>query len=97
MSEAVQPSTTFAPTRRAALHLLLAGGSAALLAACSPSPTRPTPPQSTGQPAMAEQPKRGGRLTTSALPLARVDAHCFCGGDALLGIWDTAIDYDQNL
>jgi ABC-type transport system substrate-binding protein len=29
--------------------------------------------------------------------LARVDAHCFCGGDAFLGIWDTAIDYDHNL
>src|SRR5436190_21145545 len=37
----------------------------------------------------SEPPKRGGNLTSTALPLARLDAHCFCGGDAFLGIWDT--------
>jgi peptide/nickel transport system substrate-binding protein len=46
--------------------------------------------------ATGEQPKRGGKLTSTALPLARVDAHCFCGGDALLGIWDTLIGYDEK-
>jgi peptide/nickel transport system substrate-binding protein len=96
--------------RRALLRLLGLGGGAALVAACAPA--APSAPAPTGAPATpatgpaqptpagaptADQPKRGGRLTSSAVPLARVDAHCFCGGDALLGIWDTAIDYDQNL
>jgi len=53
-------------------------------------------PQPTPAAAAAGQPKRGGKLTSTALPLARVDAHCFCGGDALLGIWDTLIGYDDK-
>jgi peptide/nickel transport system substrate-binding protein len=56
----------------------------------------PTTGQAQAKPAAAAQPKKGGKLTSTALPLARVDAHCFCGGDALLGIWDTMIGYDDK-
>src|SRR5215470_10928471 len=57
-------------------------------------PTAPVAAQPTT--ANGQQPKRGGNLTSTALPLARLDAHCFCGGDAFLGIWDTLIGYDDK-
>src|SRR5262249_19918646 len=57
---------------------------------------QPTPPAAQATTATAEQPRRGGNLTSTALPLARLDAHCFCGGDAFLGIWDTLIGYDDK-
>src|SRR5215471_13543100 len=86
-------------SRRSALRLLSLSGAAALLAACGPAApsAAPTaaPPASTQAPAAA-QPKRGGNLNSTALPLARLDAHCFCGGDAFLGIWDTLIGYDDK-
>jgi len=86
-------------SRRSALRLLSLSGAAVLLAACGPAapsavPTA-APPAATQAPAAA-QPKRGGNLTSTALPLARLDAHCFCGGDAFLGIWDTLIGYDDK-
>src|SRR5262245_33361770 len=93
--------------RRRALRLFTISGAAALLAACAPAPPLAAPtsgPAAATQPAAAkpaaavagEQPKRGGKLTSTALPLARADAHCFCGGDALLGVWDTLIGYDDR-
>jgi peptide/nickel transport system substrate-binding protein len=63
-------------------------------AAPAAKPTAPAAAQPTA--ASGEQPQRGGNLTSTALPLARLDAHCFCGGDAFLGIWDTLIDYDDK-
>src|SRR5579884_2997662 len=69
-------------------------------AVAAASGAQPTPQSaSAAQPtaaAAAAQPKQGGQLISTALPLARVDAHCFCGGDALLGIWDTLIGYDDK-
>jgi len=44
-------------------------------------PAQPATAQATGASVLAgpvpEQPKRGGQLTTSTLPLARLDAHWF--------------------
>jgi peptide/nickel transport system substrate-binding protein len=65
-------------------------------AAATQPAAQPTAAAAQPTPATGEQPKRGGKLTSTALPLARVDAHCFCGGDALLGIWDTLIGYDDK-
>ncbi|MBV9326680.1 MAG: ABC transporter substrate-binding protein [Chloroflexi bacterium] len=93
---APSPGPTSVPT--AAPPPTTAPAAATQTPAVAAKPTVPATAQPTSAAAAAsgQQPKRGGNLTSTSLPLARLDAHCFCGGDAFLGIWDTLIGYDDK-
>jgi peptide/nickel transport system substrate-binding protein len=82
-------------TRRAALSLLVVGGTAALAAACaSPAPSAPL--QTSSQ--SSSQPRGGGTLRVGVLgDLLGLDGHLTTGLDSLRRVWDVINILDDKL
>ena len=81
-------------SRRSALALLAAGGSAALLAACVPAVPTASPASGSG----AGQPKSGGTLRMGVLgDIQGLDGHLTTGLDYLRRVWDVVSVLDEKL
>src|SRR5450631_2479680 len=82
-------------TRRALLGVLVAGGTAALMAACTGSSPPVAAPTSAGQPG---PPRAGGTLRVGVLgDLQGLDGHLTTGLDSSRRIWDVLSVLDDKL